>query len=164
MANSPSAIRTLRLRLGTFLVELYGSRWKSILAVVVVGVCTGLSEYFLDIYLRRIEINQALDDLMDACVVGLASAAVAGIWLLAARERRKRVLQEMSKIAQLNHNIRNALEVIVHSHYVPGDDHTNCVLDSVESIERTLEELFPGLDFSAEKPGAAPSSGRRWPR
>ncbi len=145
MAQPPSrrTLANLRLRLGTFLVEIGDSRLRAVVAIAAVGAAAGFVEYIIHETLRRSTLAQSLGGLMDASIVGLAAATVTAISLFAARERRKRVLHEVRKIAELNHNVRNALQVIVHSHYGLADDHTGMVLDSVERIERTLEELFP---------------------
>ena len=142
----PASQRTggsLRLRLGTFLVELVDTRLRAALAAAFAGACAGAIEYAIHQALRYSSLAYSLGAVMDAIFVGITASVLATVWLFAARERRKRVLQDMRTIAELNHNVRNALEVIVHSHYGSDDQHTEMVLESVERIERTLRELFP---------------------
>jgi len=141
---------SVRLRLGTFLVELGDSRMRIVVASATLGACTGAVEYIVHEAFRYSQLAESLGAFMDAFVVGLAASAVATIWLYAARERRKRVLHEMGKVAELNHNVRNALQVIAHSHAGPPDAHAEMVLESVERIERTLRQLFPGVERSEQ--------------
>ncbi len=137
---------SFRLRLGTFIVELGDSRPRAVLAAVVMGAAAAAGEYLIHESLRYSKFGQSMGALMDATTVGLAAAVATGVWLFAARERRKQVLREISKISELNHHVRNALQVIAHSHYGSDDPHTDMVLESVDRIERTLKELFPGVE------------------
>lgn len=136
---------SFRLRLGTFIVELGDSRLRIAFAAIAIGVAAGIGEYLVHEFFRHSRFAQSMDAFMDAAVVAVAVAVAVAIWLFAARERRKRVLSEMAKVTELNHNVRNALQVIAHSHYGSSDDHTDIVLESVDRIERTLKELFPGV-------------------
>ncbi len=142
---------SFRLRVGTFIVELGDSRLKAVLAAALIGAGAGLCEYVVHESLRYSRFGQSMDAFMDAVVVGIAAALVVSVWLFAARERRKRVLREMAKVSELNHNVRNALQVIAHSHYGVDDTHTDMVLESVDRIERTLKELFPGVEAPAQE-------------
>ncbi len=145
----------LRLRLGTFLIEILDSRLRAFVTILVTGACAGVVEFAIHQSLRYSKLGRSLGAFMDSAAVGLAAAAVASLSLFAARERRKRVLQEMRKVAELNHHVRNALQVIAHSHYGSADEHTKMVLESVERIEQTLASLFPAIE------GTKPPDGRR---
>lgn len=137
---------SFRLRLGTFLVELGDSRLRVVLASALIGAGAALIEYAIHESLSYSKFGQSMGAILDATVVGVATSITVAVWLFAARERRKRVLGEMAKVSELNHNVRNALQVIAHSHYGADDPHTYMVLESVDRIERTLKELFPGVD------------------
>jgi hypothetical protein len=147
MAKSPRVSRnSFRLRLGTFIVELGDSRLRAIVAAAVFGAGAGACEYLIHETLHRSRFAQSVGAFMDAAMIGITAAIAVAIWLFATRERRKQVLREMAKVKELNHNVRNALQVIAHSHYGSSDDHTDIVLESVDRIERTLKELFPGAE------------------
>ena len=49
----------------------------------------------------------------------------------------------METVAELNHHVRNALQVIRESHYLPEDRQAQAVMESVDRIDRTLKHLFP---------------------
>jgi hypothetical protein len=49
----------------------------------------------------------------------------------------------MEKVAELNHHVRNALQVIRDSHLLPEERQAQAVIESVERIDRTLRHLFP---------------------
>lgn len=80
---------------------------------------------------------------IDAIVIGCVAATIGALVLVGVRERRKRDIEHLRTVAELNHSVRNALEVIVHSHYLSRNDHTTEVLESVDRIDRTLRTLFP---------------------
>jgi uncharacterized membrane protein len=52
-------------------------------------------------------------------------------------------MQEMHTVAELNHHVRNALQVIRDSHLLPEDKQAQAVIESVERIDNTLRRLFP---------------------
>jgi microcompartment protein CcmK/EutM len=162
MAKSPRVRGSgFRLRLGTFIVELGDSRPRLLLAAAAVGAGAGACEYLIHEALQHSRFAQSIDALIDAMVIGIVTAIAFAIWLFAARERRKRVVSEMAKVKELNHNVRNALQVIAHSHYGSTDDHTDIVLESVDRIERTLKELFPGAEPPREVRAPVVWSGER---
>ncbi len=77
-------------------------------------------------------------------VSGLTSLSC---WLVleAAHERRLRVSEELERAARLNHNIRNALDVITSAGYLINDQtHGPAVVASVERIDRVLKQEYPG--------------------
>jgi hypothetical protein len=66
------------------------------------------------------------------------------------RERRARVQKQLRTIAEMNHHIRNALQVIAYAS--AASDKTQSVeliSQSVERIEWALREILPG-DFTSE--------------
>lgn len=66
--------------------------------------------------------------------------------LTAVRERRVRVMREARTIAELNHNIRNALQAIQYATHLSLDNrHIEIVTSAVDRIDNILHELFPVL-------------------
>lgn len=118
---------------------------RTAIAVVVVGVAVGLFNFGVDRALIELEIGPDLHSGVQAAIAGVG-AAVATLWiLLAIRERRRRIADELSRVAELNHTLRNALEVIIGSHYPPEEQHNFMVLESAKRIDAKLKELFPAL-------------------
>jgi hypothetical protein len=55
-------------------------------------------------------------------------------------------VDDLRRIAQLNHEVRNALQVIVYGEYESAATpaaHRTAILGSVEQIDKTLRQLFP---------------------
>jgi hypothetical protein len=80
---------------------------------------------------------------VDALVIAFLTMMLVSVVITAARARRRQVLKEMRTIAELNHHVRNALQVIRDSHFLPEDRQAQAVMDSVERIDVTLKRLFP---------------------
>lgn len=134
---------SFRFRFGTFLFQLFDSRIRIVLTGCVVGAIAAFIEFVVHEVIRTISVSEDLHAALDAISVGIALGGVACALMFVARERRKRVLRDMTRVAELNHNVRNALQVIAHSHYGVPSDHAAMVLESVERIEKTLKTLFP---------------------
>jgi hypothetical protein len=81
----------------------------------------------------------------DALITGILAACF--VWVLSAVERARRREEENQVyiFAELNHDVRNALDVIVCSEYL-GTGRATAVLESVERINRaliTINEAIP---------------------
>jgi hypothetical protein len=71
------------------------------------------------------------------------------------RMRRKLVRERLRTIAEMNHHIRNALQVITYAAATDNHkDSMNLIRISVERIEWALREVLPGHSTSAEAPQA----------
>ena len=90
---------------------------------------------------ERPALRQAL---ANAVILGIFAAFFGLLVLTAARERQHKVQDDLRRIAELNHQVRNALQVIVYGEYSPDiSQRRSAVLAGVEKIEGTLRELFP---------------------
>ena len=75
------------------------------------------------------------------------------------RERRKLIDQRLRTIAEMNHHIRNALQVITYA--AATDNHAasmELIQSSVERIEWALREVLPG---HVPSPASAPQQEER---
>jgi len=60
------------------------------------------------------------------------------------RLRRKLVRERLSTIAEMNHHIRNALQIITYATAAGNDESVELIRSSVERIECALREVLPG--------------------
>ncbi len=71
-------------------------------------------------------------------------------------ERRKLVQQRLRTIADMNHHIRNALQIITYAASAQKrDDSVELIRSSVERIEWSLREVLPGHSDGSAPPAAA---------
>lgn len=125
---------------------------KALLAFVLVS----LSSYFLEVRLHREGIPSYDLIVFSNLTVGLIAAALVYVMSLRERQREEYVECRLKVIADMNHHIRNALQVI--SYYGrKGDKPEARIIEAVERIQWALREVLPQLPDS---PGSSPESDR----
>jgi hypothetical protein len=61
------------------------------------------------------------------------------------RFQSRQLAQRLRTIAAMNHHVRNALQVVMYSAYVPADqEQLSRIRDAVQRIEWALQEVLPG--------------------
>ena len=76
-------------------------------------------------------------------MVGLGAGMCLWIFLAGLRERRMRLADEIQRLAELNHTVRNSLNLIALAHYTADEAHKALILESTARIDEKLRELFP---------------------
>ena len=75
---------------------------------------------------------------------GLTAAVIAALVSLTLTVSRRAHRERESKTAEVNHQVRNALQLIVNAEYgVEGANRRGLIMESVARIDRTLRTLFP---------------------
>jgi hypothetical protein len=144
--TSASALKRLEYTLGTRIATLCDSRLGFICSVLFAAALAGCTEFLVHEALTSISAPEIIHAALDATLMGLATAVVISLLLLAVRERHRRMLQEVQRVAELNHTVRNALQVIVHSQYLPQTEQdADAILQSVQRIDESLRDLFPSM-------------------
>lgn len=151
-------------RLGRVIGYLSDTPLRTFLAVIVCGIAFATVEGVIHVGVRRMALPSAGLVLLDASVVGIAGGLAIWVLLRGNRERRRRVRQEVARISELNHEIRNALQVISHSHFNASLEHREMVFQSVDRIDAVLKRLFPVIGGGADGARLAYRSRQRTPR
>jgi hypothetical protein len=125
------------------LVASFDSRAMAVIAVLVSGVLAGLLEFITHLAVAKSRPPLQFHAEVDAAVMASITMILISVIIAAARARRRQVLKEVETVAELNHHVRNALQVIRDSHLLPEDRQAQAVIESVERIDRTLRHLFP---------------------
>jgi proline racemase len=94
--------------------------------------------------------------LLTNLVTGIAAGVIGYQIIEAEREQRRLMQQRLETIAQMNHHIRNALQVIVcvraqHA----GDESLDVIHEAIERIDWALREILPHYG-----PSESPRNGR----
>ena len=122
------------------------SNWRIFLmaivgALVVFLIGTGLDYVLLhehDSRLLVVEVSDALG--------GVVAGALMFRLLQYERERRARLRQKIAVIADMNHHVRNALQVIsLHAYSNTDQEQLTAVRESMERIQWALREVLPKL-------------------
>jgi len=133
-----------------------GSRSRDILffllIVLVVGlVGVGFDQLLVKEGVHRLDII-ALSNGLTGIAAGLLYFQVTRI----ERERRARTQERLRTIADMNHHIRNALQVIAYANLTSDKEQSvELIRSSVERIEWALREVLPG-HIGPDNNGAQP--------
>ena len=132
---------------------------SSVKVLIAVGVVF-LSSYILEITLHRDGVPGQVLLLLSSLLVGVVAGAL--MYVLSARERQREAFIEcrLRVIAEMNHHIRNALQVITFYNR-KGNKQEVGIAEAVERIQWALREVLPQLpDFAEQhedmKPPLAP--------
>lgn len=111
------------------------------LVVLVVGALgLGFDWLLVKEGVRRLDV-MALSNGLTGLAVGLLYLQLSRV----ERERRAQVQQQLRTIAEMNHHIRNALQVIAYaSAATDKTQQVELISQSVERIEWALREVLPG--------------------
>ncbi len=135
----------LQLRFGGVLGQLADSRGRIVASAVVAFVGAGALEYGSHTVASDAQISREAQTLLDSGLMGVLTAVLVALVLAGVRARRSLVYEQIQRVAELNHHVRNALEVIVSSTYLVKPENMAAVLASAEKIENTLRDLFPSV-------------------
>lgn len=132
--------------LGHWLVRLTDSTFHKTGFVVTVGLIVGVIATIVHVWLESLLPNYFVPELSSIVIVGTIVALVTYIEISAVQTRRKRLIDEMRVIAELNHRVRNSLQTIAYAAHVPTREQVEIIDECVEKIDGTLHDLFPVLD------------------
>ena len=134
-------------RLGTFLVEVSDTRRGRVLLVLAIAAIATALEYLSHVAIISYVSHPGLARLLDSITIGIAIAIITSIEVKAVQQRRRKVLDDMRVVRELNHEVRNALQIISYAARVPETEQQVAIIDeSIARIDSTLKELFPTID------------------
>jgi hypothetical protein len=147
------------VRLAAFIGRISDSPTATLAAVVLFTIAFGLLDYLADLTMQQLRVPEEFHAATQAAVVGVGTGLAALLYLRALGERRKAIRDELRRVIELNHNVRNALQAIAYAHQTDAKERHEMIVDSVDRIARTLRELFPAIDM--DKKGEPRPGGRR---
>ncbi len=133
--------------------------WRLVSLTFTIFVLVTLSGYGFDRMLNRDGVSRKLITASSNALTGLV---VAGLFLEFTRNvqnRRRLVQARLEVIADMNHHIRNALQVITYGTATHGgQQETQMMRDSIQRIEWALREVLPGYlpETHVPREGAPP--------
>jgi hypothetical protein len=137
------------------------SRIRLLALCVCVVLLVGLVGYGFDRFLARDGVTRT-----DILVVSNAlTGIVAGFLFFSLsyneRVRRKAIQQRLRTIAEMNHHIRNSLQVITYAAAADSEESLALIRSSVERIEWALREVLPGHVSAPAAPPQVPAEDTR---
>ncbi len=136
----------------------HGSRWlrSSGLSSLLVALIVGALGFFLDRVLIREGIPRFGMLLISSGLTGLFAGGLFYRMVREERASRERVRERMRTVAELNHHIRNALQVIK---FLGGKENSSLdaaqlqlINDSVDRIEWALRSVLPPDRIGSARP------------
>jgi len=126
-----------------------------IAAAILVGAVVFVVGHFSDLLMQAGHPRLAmLDDLLFA-VLTVAGVVVYDQW------RRRQIRDKLKVVSEMNHHVRNQLQIIQYSAYATGDhEHFNRMQESVARIDWALREILgkPAENGSAPQPSQSTPS------
>jgi len=135
----------------TYVLETRIRLWS---AVAGATCLFGTFNFAVSRWLISVNVDPVLHAALQAAIVGVGAGVALSLILLGLVERRRILQDELRRLSELNHTIRNSLDVIVMSQYVADDsEHRSIVLECTSRIDEKLRELFPsaGEDFQVKE-------------
>lgn len=134
-------MRGILARAVAFIVQ---SRRGIALAVTGATLLFGLFEFAVSRWLFEIHLPPNLHCAVHSAIVAIGAGFAFWVILIGVMDRRRMAADELRRVAELNHTLRNVLEVIVLAHYtVPDHEHKAMMLECAHRIDQKLKELFP---------------------
>ncbi len=121
------------------------SKTRLFLLCLLVVVLVWIAGFGFDRLLARDGVTRTEILLTSNALTGLVAGFLFYTLALNERVRRNLMRERLTTIAEINHHIRNALQVITYAAEVDKNDASvEMIRNSVERIEWTLREVLPG--------------------
>lgn len=127
-------------------------RSRIAMTAAIVLLLAGVLKYVLAGLMVRVGASPTEMRSQDAVLTGLFCAIIISIALGAERFRREQFRERVKVVSDLNHHLRNALEIIINGHLLPQTSQTKAILESVERIDHALQKIVPEEKHSQPPP------------
>lgn len=125
------------------LIDSFDSPWLVNGVLLASGVIAGFLEFFTHLAVGHMKVTAAYHAFIDAGVIALMTIAMVGVCFASARAKRQVMLEKIRTASELNHHLRNALQVITQSRYLPEEKQNEAVFTSIDRIDEALKRLSP---------------------
>ena len=127
-----------------------------VLLLLAVWCTSALAHFALTVMLVRLGVRMWPAIYIEAAVAGTIGMLLVGAVLALVLYRREMLRRQLLVVAELNHQVRNALEIIASSTSRIDDKKTVVtILEAVMRIDVTLRSLFPVTQPLKKGPAAA---------
>jgi hypothetical protein len=114
------------------------------LTVAVFAVTIAAVGFAFDRVLIREGVARAGVLFLSNLLTGLVASALFFQYKLRSEERQRLLRDRVKKLAEMNHHVRNALQVVAFYQYqTPDPEAARLIQESIQRIEWTLQEVLP---------------------
>jgi hypothetical protein len=126
---------------------LVSERWRVMFAGVVMTLLVAGAKVLAALFLLHDPWAHEGLLLTDSLLSGAFAGLLVGVLLNLVRGRRRRLIEYVRRVADLNHHVRNALQVIVYQTSVHSSDTAQAeeIQMAVRRVDAALHEIFPIL-------------------
>jgi hypothetical protein len=143
--HSQMALKAELGRVGAFLSRISAYRSTRAAAATLAAIGFGVLEDASHNLVLSFQLHPALKAMADGFIVAASGGTVVWLMLTGLSRRRQTAVAQSEAAGELNGEVRNALQVILHaSQNAPAGDR-RMLVESVERIESTLQRLNPLL-------------------
>jgi hypothetical protein len=130
-------------RASVLIGQLSDSDLRVGLSVAIGTILFGLFGYSVDATLTDFKVADDIHAGLVGALMGLGVGLCFWMILAGLRQRRTYLADEIQRLTELNHTVRNSLHVIALAHHEGDRVHTTMVLENTRRIDEKLRELFP---------------------
>jgi hypothetical protein len=149
-------------------MESVQTQTRTLLLIVLRALGLGVVVFSLAIGAQWVVYARILDQpggmrLISPLIAALSTGLFSVRWQIEQRDESLATLKRCRLIGEMNHHIRNALQVIAWGPYYGLDDRTANISEAVKRIEWTLREVLPEVNLEGDglPRAAAVTPGRR---
>src|SRR5512141_1895678 len=114
------------------------------LAAIFSAVLFGLFNFDVSHWVIETTLSTEMKAALQAFIVGVGAGGATWVVLHGVMQRRTMVAEELYRVGELNHTIRNSLSIIVLAqHSESNQTHRAMILDCTRQIDEKLKQLFP---------------------
>jgi hypothetical protein len=147
-------------KIGILLGKLSDSQRALWLTVVFGTVLFGSFDFFVCWMLHGFKIESEIKDALQSTIVGLGAGLCLWILLAGLRKRRKLLANKLERLVELNHTVRNSLNVIALAIHAADGQHKAIVMENTARIDQKLRELFPAVGIHEHLRRDQPTTGQ----
>jgi hypothetical protein len=134
-------VASRRGRFAEMFVPSFDSTLVIVITILVSGVIAGSLEFMTHLAVAHMQTPLASHALLDASVIALMTMALVAAGIATVRAKRLAVIRQLRTVEELNHHLRNALQVIAQNHYLPEDKRAQAMFDSMDRIDDVLRRF-----------------------
>lgn len=127
------------------LISIASSNARRIwLTAIGATVLFGLFDFDVSYTVIETSLSTEMKASLQAIIVGTGAGIATWFCLRALLQRRTMINEELYRVGELNHTIRNSLNIIVLAQHNETDQaHREMILDCTRQIDQKLKQLFP---------------------
>jgi Trk-type K+ transport system membrane component len=128
-------------KISSTVVAITDQPHRIVITTGLVVCVSGALDFALLTLLAHINVSRLSLRIQNSILTGLVSGGLVWALLVLVALRRRHLRTKLQVVADLNHELRNALEIILQSGYLPEGQRHSALRDSAERISNALDDI-----------------------